>query len=557
MTDFSGRSGTPYSGQRQAPPLPRRVARAVLPGAAQGHPRHCRPLCRRGRRDRGKSRSRGYRSTGSITTDKDRLKVLEELGENDQVKAVIVAINSPGGTTAGGEELYEALGKLRAKKPVVAVIDELGASAAYMTAIATDRIFARRLSIVGSIGVLFQTCQCRQAHGDHRRRLSTRWQSGPLKAEPDIDEPMTPEVRASLQSLVDDSFSLVRRYRRRAPRPDRAPRCCRWPMAASSPASRASNAKLIDAVGGEAEAIAWLESDKAHRRRSAGVDLFPAPERAGSTVGRWLGRRGACSASACRPKGRSRLTGWSRFGRLPADLTEHRLAFCDANARGAEMIKSELVEKLADENPHLFQRDIENIVNAILDEVGDAMARGDRVELRGFGAFSVKNRPARVGRNPRTGEQVDVGEKYVPQFKAGKEIRERLNQRLAAGIAQGTSSYDQTYRRLGRAGAALPGADRVCARQPPARRGQLQSVRARRGADHAGHRRAAVPRAVRRAAVRRGAGRHRHLVRPGPAPPRRARLPPRDRAAAPRSRSRAGARPVRRLPTCRRLRRSH
>lgn len=91
------------------------------------------------------------------------------------------------------------------------------------------------------------------------------------------------------------------------------------------------------------------------------------------------------------------------------------------------MIKSELVEKLAAENPHLFQRDIENIVNAILDEIGDAMARGDRVELRGFGAFSVKNWPARIGRNPRTGEQVDVGEKYVPQFKAGKEIRERLN----------------------------------------------------------------------------------------------------------------------------------
>ena len=67
------------------------------------------------------------------------------------------------------------------------------------------------------------------------------------------------------------------------------------------------------------------------------------------------------------------------------------------------------------------------IVNAILDEVGDAMAKGDRVELRGFGAFSVKNRPARVGRNPRTGETVDVGEKYVPQFKAGKEIRERIN----------------------------------------------------------------------------------------------------------------------------------
>lgn len=91
------------------------------------------------------------------------------------------------------------------------------------------------------------------------------------------------------------------------------------------------------------------------------------------------------------------------------------------------MIKSELIEKLSAENPHLFQRDIENIVNAILNEIGDALSRGDRVELRGFGAFSIKNRPPRTGRNPRTGEKVAVEEKYVPQFKAGKEIRERLN----------------------------------------------------------------------------------------------------------------------------------
>lgn len=100
------------------------------------------------------------------------------------------------------------------------------------------------------------------------------------------------------------------------------------------------------------------------------------------------------------------------------------------------MIKSELVEKLADENPHLFQRDIENIVNAILDEVGNAMARGDRVELRGFGAFAVKNRPARVGRNPRTGEQVAVASKRVPYFKTGKDLRDRLNKEAqrAAGL---------------------------------------------------------------------------------------------------------------------------
>lgn len=91
------------------------------------------------------------------------------------------------------------------------------------------------------------------------------------------------------------------------------------------------------------------------------------------------------------------------------------------------MIKSELIERIAERNPHLYQRDVEHIVNAILEEIVAALARGDRVELRGFGAFSVKNRPARMGRNPRTGEQVLVSQKFVPFFKTGKDMRERLN----------------------------------------------------------------------------------------------------------------------------------
>ncbi len=91
------------------------------------------------------------------------------------------------------------------------------------------------------------------------------------------------------------------------------------------------------------------------------------------------------------------------------------------------MIKSELIAKLIDDNPHLYQRDIERIVSTIFDEITDALSRGDRVELRGFGAFSVKHRPPRVGRNPRTGESVNVPEKWVPYFKTGKELRERLN----------------------------------------------------------------------------------------------------------------------------------
>jgi integration host factor subunit beta len=91
------------------------------------------------------------------------------------------------------------------------------------------------------------------------------------------------------------------------------------------------------------------------------------------------------------------------------------------------VIKSELIERIAQRNPHLYQRDVEHIVNAILEEIVAALSRGDRVELRGFGAFSVKNRPARMGRNPRTGEQVVVSEKHVPFFKTGKDMRERLN----------------------------------------------------------------------------------------------------------------------------------
>lgn len=91
------------------------------------------------------------------------------------------------------------------------------------------------------------------------------------------------------------------------------------------------------------------------------------------------------------------------------------------------MIKSELIQKIAEENPHLYQRDVERIVGTIFDQIIDAMAQGHRVELRGFGAFSVKKRDSRTGRNPRTGESVAVEEKYVPFFKTGKLLRDRLN----------------------------------------------------------------------------------------------------------------------------------
>jgi len=91
------------------------------------------------------------------------------------------------------------------------------------------------------------------------------------------------------------------------------------------------------------------------------------------------------------------------------------------------MIKSELIEKIAQENPHLFQRDIERIVSTVFNEITEAISSGRRVELRGFGAFSSKKRDERVGRNPRTGEAVKVQEKFVPFFRSGKLLRKRLN----------------------------------------------------------------------------------------------------------------------------------
>lgn len=229
--------------------------------------------------------------TGTIMTDPARLKILTDLGDDDAVKAVIVAINSPGGTTAGGEELYEALGVLRAKRPVVAVISELGASAAYMTAIGTDRIFARRLSIVGSIGVLYQ-------HVDAGKLLDTigvnldKVSTGPLKAEPDINEPMQGDVRASLQALVDNSFGWfvdIVAERRAIPRPQTVTLADGRIVTGR----QGVELKLIDAIGGEAEAITWLETDKSVAADLPVVDYFPLPAEGWFGVTRWLGKSAA------------------------------------------------------------------------------------------------------------------------------------------------------------------------------------------------------------------------------------------------------------------------
>ena len=111
------------------------------------------------------------------------------------------------------------------------------------------------------------------------------------------------------------------------------------------------------------------------------------------------------------------------------------------------MIKSELIERISSQNPHLFARDIEKIVTAILDEIVEALSRGDRVELRGFGAFSVKRRGARQGRNPRTGAAVSVANKAIPYFKTGKGMNALLNRETVQPLTDGTQLASNPDRR--------------------------------------------------------------------------------------------------------------
>ncbi|KZM50917.1 signal peptide peptidase SppA [Labrenzia sp. OB1] len=197
---------------------------------------------------------------GVITEDRKTLKMIEKIGKSDAVKGVVISINSPGGSTTGGEALYQALRELAEKKPVVAEIRTIGTSAGYMVAIAADHIVARYNTITGSIGVLFQ-------FGNVQKLLETvgiemdAVKSAPLKAEPDFYSPATPEARAMLESLVMDSYDwfvgLVAERRKLAPA--RARELANGRILTGHDAL---GEKLVDAIGGEDKAIAWLETEK-------------------------------------------------------------------------------------------------------------------------------------------------------------------------------------------------------------------------------------------------------------------------------------------------------
>jgi protease-4 len=194
--------------------------------------------------------------TGFIGTDRRQREMLDRIAETDAVKGVIVAIDSTGGSTTGGEELYEGLRRLAAKKPTVAAVGTVGASAAYMAAIATDRIFVRRTSLTGSIGVLFQYPELSGLIDKLGVRVEEQ-KSGTLKAEPTFFRPASDEAKQMIAGLIDDSFNWfvdIVAERRQLPRPD----ALALADGRIFTGGQALAAKLADEIGGEDAAVAWL-----------------------------------------------------------------------------------------------------------------------------------------------------------------------------------------------------------------------------------------------------------------------------------------------------------
>lgn len=197
---------------------------------------------------------------GAIVSDRPLLELIERLGKNDSVAGVLVSINSPGGTSVGGERLYNALRQLDKTKPVVAHITTLGASAAYMTALASDHIVAQRTSLTGSIGVLIQFGQINTLL-DRLGITVRKVDSGPLKAEPNPFEPTDPAAVAALQSLVDDTFQYFLGLVMERREMDEAT-ARRLADGRIFTGAQALSDGLIDEIGGEDAAIAWLVKER-------------------------------------------------------------------------------------------------------------------------------------------------------------------------------------------------------------------------------------------------------------------------------------------------------
>jgi protease-4 len=196
---------------------------------------------------------------GLIRSNQERVEALERL-EKSQAAAVIVHINSPGGTTAGSEQLYDSLMRLKAKKPLVVVVEGLAASGGYITALAADHIVAQQSSLVGSIGVLFQYPN----FGELMKTVGVsveQVKSSPLKAAPNGFEPTSPEARAALESLVKDSYAWFRGLVKERRGMDDA-LLDKVADGRVFTGRQAVELKLVDQLGDEKAAVAWLVAEK-------------------------------------------------------------------------------------------------------------------------------------------------------------------------------------------------------------------------------------------------------------------------------------------------------
>jgi len=198
--------------------------------------------------------------TGLIRSDNDRVEALERLGRSSAARGVILHINSPGGTTAGSEQLHDALVRLKGQKPLVVVVDGLAASGGYIAAIAADHIVAQSSSLVGSIGVLFQYPNVSELLKTIGVRVE-EIKSSPLKAAPNGFEPTSPEARAAIEAIVMDSYAWFRGMVKDRRNMDDA-LLQRVADGRVFTGRQGVELKLVDQLGDEKEAIAWLAREK-------------------------------------------------------------------------------------------------------------------------------------------------------------------------------------------------------------------------------------------------------------------------------------------------------
>lgn len=210
---------------------------------------------------------------GTITEDRDQLKMLKDIAENDSVAGVLMFVNSPGGTTTGGEALYESIRAVSAKKPVVAQFGTIAASAAYIAGLATDHIVARGNSITGSVGVIVQWPEVVQLLEKVGVKVN-EVKSGPLKAAPSPFEPLDENGKQVAQGMVNDGFKwfvgLVET--RRGVKAGDVPGLLEGRIFSGR---EALQAKLVDQIGGEDEAVKWLKDEKKVPQNAKVVDWKP------------------------------------------------------------------------------------------------------------------------------------------------------------------------------------------------------------------------------------------------------------------------------------------